>query len=636
MRTVAPRLAFGLVLLAAASVAFPGLLDRDLTGDELGTLGHTVVQMLDRSLETHRPDQFSAHLPLAWLVRHFFLGLLGDDHVLPWRLHAALGHVAGAAVTWAVVRPHRSPRRALGIALIVALHPIAAYHAHDSTNYALDALTGATTLGGLLALAHGKRSAALLLGAGLLLGSVNDYYFAFALVAAVPATLLAVRAAPSRPRAAVAARRAWLAAAALLGPAAVVGLWRFRDTPFAELIARHANPMLPGTTVGLQLHEAAHWFALSWFDGYEAHGRPTPDLHWIALVVLAVALVGGLRGRDRGTRAVVCLVAVFVATMLAVAVVFGAETGREFPVHPRNYLIVLPALALLVGDAATGRFAAPVWLALLLLLGGASARQSLNVTDGRAWAAEEITDRWRPGDRVLSVVPLRFRLGPPQRAAFDKQWCLPPGRSPSRIWLVTFPGGPRPEDLGVCAETEQPAGSLPALVGYRLRWIEDRDLGPHEGPLTNSYLSPTRLMLLDRTPPGPPREGRRVITHRRLLDGADGSTLVLSYGGPDGEAEDRRPWTPTEFMDAPTTAAWVQLAMDKGAESPLIQTQRRPWVQDPLFDDLSLQLTTFGDPRIVKLRTAAGWLLLGVVPLLLAGRRPKKGLGAPGTLDPGP
>ncbi len=532
----------GLVVLAAAAVAFPGLNARDLTGDELGTLGHTLAEMFDRSVETHRPDQFSAHVPLAWLLRHAIFSLLGDAEPWIWRLHAALGHVAGAVVVHAVARRHRGAGAALAAGLIVALHPVAAYHARDSTNYALDALTGALLLGGLAAVATGRRRAAGLLGAGVLLSCLNDYYAVFVLVPALAITPMLAARAPDPEAARRAARRGWGIPAALLAPGVALGLGRARGTTFEALIARHANEASSWSPA--EALESLRWFASSWFDGYEAFSRPTPDLGVIAAAVLAIAVLRGLLRGDAAARAAAVLVVGTAAGMLLVELVFVPWTGREFPVHPRNYLMVLPAAAVLVADLVTAqpRSLRPVVaLCILLLLGAASARQAANPTSGRAVAASAIQGAWQPGDRVLTQAPLRLRLAPEQLAATSERWCLeaPP---PRRVWLLSFPGGPSAADVGVCAADGEP-GPGEALAGHTLRWFEDRALAPHEGPLTNSYLSATRVMLwVEASAPGPVvrlpgpddpvREPVTALGDPRLLQARRGAAWLLLLGLP--------------------------------------------------------------------------------------------------------
>jgi hypothetical protein len=601
------------VTLAAGAVAFLGLLDRDMTGDELGTLGLTLLEMLDRSVETHRPDQFSAHVPLAWALRHLFLSIFGDATVLPWRLHAALGHVAGAVATWAVIRAHRTEWTAVGIGLLVALHPIAAYHAHDSTNYSLDALTGALTLGGLAAVATGRPRAGLLLGTGLLLGLANDYYFVFVAIGAAMVTPFLVVAAPDFGRARRASIRAWGATAAVVVPASVLAVWRFRGTPFDDLIARHANSVSEPRGVGETITQAGHWFAVHWFDGYEALTRPTPDLVWIAPLIFGAALLVAVVRGDAVARSAAVLAVVAFGLLLLAELVFPPLTGRQFPAFPRNHLCALPAVALLVGDLLSGsrRVRVFVWVAALLLLGGASLRQGANVTSGRAWAAGEIVERWQPGDRVLSQVPLRFRLS--EDLNWTNDWCLEPGSPPPRIWLVTFPGGPVAEDVTRCSG-DQPAGpERPLSEGYRVRYLEDREVAPHEGSLTNSYLTFTRLILLDRTPAGPAGRRRRLETGRRLLDGAPGATLVITHG-PDYVDPWRGPWRPSLDWEAPAGTDSVQFTVERGDQL-LLYTQPRPWIDDPIDTTSSIQMSALGDPRLLRLRRGAAWLLLLAIPL---------------------
>ena len=81
------------VSVLALVLVWSGLSSRDLTGDEIaiftGSPWQTLVWALDPS------QHFTGHMPLSYWLRWGWLGVLGEESVLAWRLHAALGF-AGA------------------------------------------------------------------------------------------------------------------------------------------------------------------------------------------------------------------------------------------------------------------------------------------------------------------------------------------------------------------------------------------------------------------------------------------------------------------------------------------------------------------------------------------------------------
>lgn len=509
------RLPIGLaiVLVAAALSALPGLERRSFTGDEFGSLGHNVPHMLERSINIDEPDDWSAHLPLAWMLRYGFHGLFGDERIVVWRLHACLGVFLAALFSWWVVHRRGTPWRAVAVGLLVGLHPILSFHGRDSTNYVLAPFTGVVLLAGLAAIGNSRRSAYWLLPLGLLLGASNDFYFAFPALAALVITPWLVRASPERVRSRRAAFVAWsVTFGALVLPALLV-LRRARNTTMSLMVERHADPDAMRTwsrTAG-----EAFEFCSAYLGGYRVTGDPTFSVAGLALLVGCVIVA--LASKDAHARAAGGLLVVGVIGMLVVDWSFGqvlwddrvlGSTYRGFPAQPRAYLAFLPALALVWVDglATCGRRVGPILVCgLIFVVALATAQDVSSVQDGQAWAVETIEERWEEGDLVATVLPISMRLSP--SIPYVKDLRLPADHpSPRRVWVVSFAGGPGPSEVTSCEEPDR------RLIdhGYRLRHSEYRFLPPHDFA-TNSYLPfATWLFLLERSEaPSPPAEPRR-------------------------------------------------------------------------------------------------------------------------------
>ncbi|GEM_PF-3403546 len=477
--------------VATAWAASEGLLTRDLTGDELGTLGRDVDAMLDRAIEVHRPESFSAHLPLAWLARAAVQELIPPTEMISWRLHTAIAVVLGAlATTWLVARRERA-WVASACGLLVGLSPILTFHARDSTNYAFVPLTGALVLAGLADLAEGKRGAALVLLAGLGLGCANDYYFAFFALPALLMTPVAALHAPDRRRALKAGAATWgILAAALAYPA--LAFWnRLRITEFDRVIARHADPDVTRFgSVRELLEPQLGRLAVAFQEGFEGLALRDAEVGTAAWVVLTTAVVLACVGKRPLERLAAGL---FVGTLLATVAfeyTFNQRFDRAFPVFARNWLTVLPAMAV-VQVAMFRRLrwgAAPFLLALVLLHGGSGVSQQRNVSDARSRLMDRMLRHWQPGDAGLTALPLDVvlpaRLGP----AFARGECLPTDWTPPRrVWRWESMGMDEITPLRRCDGTDP---------GYRPRLAEDGYTPPHQYK-TNSHLVPIRLTLFE-------------------------------------------------------------------------------------------------------------------------------------------
>lgn len=501
-----------IVLVAAALSTLPGLERRSLTGDELGSLGHSVPHMLERSVNIDQPDDWSAHLPLAWSLRHGFHRLFGPQRIVVWRLHSVLGVWLAALVSWWLVRRRGTPWRAVAVGLLVALHPLLSFHARDSTNYSLSALTGAVLLAGLADVGRSRRSAGWLLALGLLLGASNDLFFAFPAFAALLLTPWLVRGAPDRGRSRRAAWTAWLVTVGVLAVPAVLVAIRGRSTTLSLMFERHTNPdemSSAAATLGELLE-----FCSAFLGGYRVAGDTTFGVAGLAMVVGCV--VFALASRDAHARAAAGLVVLGIAGVLLADWGFGQVlwddranglSYRGFPSQPRTYLALLPALALVWVDglAACGRRLGPVLVcALLYVAAAATAQDVAAVQDGQAWATETIEEHWEPGDFVVTLLRLDMRLPASMPSTTDS--CVPGDRpSPHRVWMVSFAGGPDPAGVRFCGDG---AGRL-VDAGYRLRLSEYRFLPGHDRA-TNSFLPfATWLFALERSePPTPPIQGR--------------------------------------------------------------------------------------------------------------------------------
>jgi len=617
-------LGLGLVLLATASVCIPGMEIRDLTGDELGALGSDIEQMLDRSIEVHRPEHFSAHLPLAWLARAGFHELLGTADVWVWRLHGVLGALLAATLTWFFVRRYNGRTMAAFCGLFVGLCPILTFHSRDSTNYALDPMTGILLLGALAAVATAKRGAGILLAFALMLGSINDYYFFISVaVVAVVSPFLVFSSADRRgtTRALLLGWGVYLAGVAL---PAWEFLKRLDGVDFASLFSRHADPAEgPAGAIVENLEPQLRAFGLAYLEGYEAVPYAAELGCAVGFWLLLITSALGLLSRCPLRRSAALLVAGSALLLISFAVVFQNHTGRSFPVFPRNYLTLLPGLAVLwIGsfDEFLGkRWGRPAILALLLLAGLVSARQTLNVSDSRLRLVEHMNDLAEPSDTLLSEVNLRLRVDPSNFAEASGNYCLSSDAPlPERFWLWTPKGSRDAPTPTSCPDTP--------VDGYAMRLSVEADIPPHDRD-TNSHLGPIRLYLFDRTGSGetvatPPWT---LLLDDRPLSGAKDAQvsafwadvsggLITGYDGPFAASIDLGPAPPsaTHFtlrVRAGRLPEWIRKTRLSPDDESIVHVENYLLATNPIRPEIRFPLWALGNPWLHVLRQSLLWVI---------------------------
>ncbi|MEC8423412.1 MAG: hypothetical protein VX000_06520, partial [Myxococcota bacterium] len=209
---VLPMAVAGVVLVLGAW----GLDARDLAGDEVHMLVGDPLWIVDRALDPR--EGFVGHLPWSYWLRWVALSAFGDAAWV-WRLHAVLGAALAAGLTARLAGVRLGGCGGAGAGLLVGLCPVLAFHAQDSSNYAWSAATGALVLGGLWSIAERRSQGALWLGAGLLVGGLNDVYFVFlALTVAFASAGLAFR----RPETRRGLAAAWIPGLVVFIPAALL------------------------------------------------------------------------------------------------------------------------------------------------------------------------------------------------------------------------------------------------------------------------------------------------------------------------------------------------------------------------------------------------------------------------------
>lgn len=521
-------LALLVVGLAASWAAAEGLLIRDLTGDELGSLGNDVRRMLDRAIEVHRPTDFSAHLPLAWLARAGMQEIIPPVDLLSWRLHTAIAAVLGALATAALVSSRERAWVAAACGLLVGLSPILTFHARDSTNYAFVPLTGALVLAGLVDLAEGKKWAPAVLLAGLGLGCANDFYFAFFALPALLLTPVAVLHAPRRRQAAAGALGAWtVLGAGLVYPA--IAFWnRLKISDVHAVVARHADP---DETRFRSLRELLEpqlgRLAVAYQEGFEGLALRDAEVGTAAWVLLTSAVALGLVGRRPLERLAAGLVVGTVLVTVGFEMIFNHRFDRAFPVFARNWLTILPAMAVIQVALfrRLGPLGAPFVLALVLLHGSAAATQQINVSDARQRLLDRMVRLWEPGDAGLTAVPLDVVLPHHLGAQFTASTCLPDDWTlPRRVWRWDSSIAEDIPPLLRCDGTDP---------GYRVRLSTDGYIPPHQYK-TNSHLVPIRMTLFQHGGASPTSPDWTVALAPR--SGRVGpATVKVTWEHPDGD-----------------------------------------------------------------------------------------------------
>ena len=516
-------LAGGAVALLAAVCCLHGIGARDLTGDELwgGPGPEAAIRgILAASIDPRDPDQFTAHAPLSWVLRWIVLACLGDDRIVPWRLHAALGAMFAALATWWVAR--RNPGGGAGCiaGLLVATSPLLTFHARDSSNYALSAMFGIWVLAGLAAITSDRRWGAPLLGTGLLLGICNDYLFVFpALAAAIAAPV--VWGAAEDPGAARRRLGAGFGIPAVgLAVPGVVLAWRSLRVPWSTLIAPHADPsaaVSPWSTIVGVLRDL---FVVQ-VEGHALEGNSPWDIAGIIVAAGALSVWALARREDPLVRVAAVIVVVTAGLHVGVHLVLQGLTGRDLVTGARGLLSLLPLVAVVWvrGLVTARRLGVPILMGLLALQLIATARQQMSISRTQSWALERIASLWQPGDGLLAhdgVVERLAHHGSSRTllaAARDCAWePLPP-----RLWIVAGMDEPEPTEVMGCDGRQQ---RLDGPGGYEVRLWDARG-PPRYERFSNSFLQGMRVVLLERGA-SPSGEGERASRTLRF-GGALGS-----------------------------------------------------------------------------------------------------------------
>jgi|GEM_PF-6721327 len=629
-----------LVLGTALVTSLWGVELRDLSSTELEEFtGSGPMGILLRSI-TPTDNDWGAHMPLSHLLRWVLVELFGESRPLAWRLHVATASCAAAVLGWHLLA--RSGRQGWAVAagLLVAVHPVVSFHAHESSNYGFGALMGGLLLLALLRWEEDRPGAAAGLTAAVLLGMSNDLFFAFPALAALGWT--GWRAATER---AVKARflAAWGAVAAIAAAPVVWFLVHMARLPTERIIGPHADPIPDESRSVL----AAAWgvsqrFADGYVGGYlDGGGTFSPWLDGPAL--LLVALIGVAFLRRPGTPAIAATAAwlslVPFGIVLMARLGFGFVTGREFTTEPRIFSAL--TIPLIIGwtllCARLGRRGgALAWVALLTALSIPTARQLATISDRDTRAAQRITELAGPDDAILVSRQVRWRL--PDEVAARALDCLDRSAPlPSRIWMAVERDAEEPQTAWDCEGEvvarpgdgwvlrlverlvppdyeRQSASFLPELV---LSMIEQGESpgGERSLQVTVSRPAPWVGALLISADSFPERDGRPVFDV-----GADGVRVPLLPRG--GEL--------AAVVPALTVGHWVRLAVRPadppessmlGLLLPLSQPLRDldavPVLSDPLLPQ-RIELTALASPalrvgeRILR-SSLALFLLVGVL-----------------------
>lgn len=532
--------------LVAAAGAW-GLDARDLSGDEVHMLVGDPVWIGQRALDPR--GGFVGHLPWSYWLRWVALTLCGDG-AWAWRLHAVVGAALASGLTARLAAWRLGDAAGAAAGLLVGLCPVLAFHAQDSSNYAWSAATGALVLGGLWGVAEGRERAAAWLGAGLLIGGLNDVYFIFLGTTAAAASLGMALRHPSRRRALAAA---WAPSLVILLPAALLFGSRLLESHSGAVIDVHADPPAPSD---LPWALDVPWRMLRRFFGSTTAGYAAGriDAPWEVVAPVGFGVLGmgaAARGRGRGAAAVLGAALLLV---VGAGLAFRGLAGRTLPHEPRAFLTLLPALACVWVAALQRLPRGASWAggALLLLSLGSPLVQQL---------ATRSTMHRDAAVMAASAGPWLAQVGMPLR---DIHVVVPDRRIRSRLPSVVAPMGPGvrasehdcvPEDAGVVilvrnqpldGPATRPAcggGSAP-LDTHTL--LAATSLGPpgHERN-SASFLMPVQLEAWwpGDTPAGLPT-ARALMLSPALLDGAaEGSQATVWTGMTGGGSPERIAWS---------------------------------------------------------------------------------------------
>lgn len=517
------------VLAASAVSALWGLTARDLTGDEQA-LGEHIAGVLSHCYMPGSPADFSARLPLFGVLRALCMKAMPEAVALARRLPAALCVIGCAAAHWWLFARERRWGAALFAGLALALHPLASFYAHDSSNYALSPLGTVFVIAGLADLRAGREAGARWLGVGLILGTFTDFFFLFVLSSAAGLTWWVTRGSIGLRRAGL---RAWAVLLAVQALPAIVLIRHLTRFPAEDFVAPHADAADVRLDPLEGLADHASRITSSFFEGYHLAGEADPVLFLVALVLAGVGVVRGLRAAPPEHVGAGLLVAAL-GQMLLVGFVFTAVTGRFAPLAVRSHMVLLSPLVVVwaaaVGEPGRGRTLATVGaVALLGALGVRTGHQLAHPAATRQPVADRIVDEWQEGDELVSLFSLHHHLpaGFPGRSDVDP--CLPDDAEPRRLWLVGDPGSTWPDTITRCG------GGEPLLsTGWALRSMEHRPLPFYEWD-SGSFLVGTALYLFER---GSPAAAHWPTTTLAAPDAPAGHEVSVRWRVPEGDDDD--------------------------------------------------------------------------------------------------
>jgi len=528
-----------LVLGAAVIASFWGLELRDLSSTELEEFsGSGWGGILRRSI-TPTENDWGAHMPLSHLVRVGVVDLLGEARPLAWRLHVAVASCLAALMAHHLVARDGRPKLALGAGLLVALHPVVSFHAHESTNYGFGPFLGALLLYAVLRWEEDRARSSLLLAAAVVLGMSNDLFFLFpALIACAWTGWRAWREPTSRRRFAT----AWGSVALIgAGPA----LWFLRHALLLRsenIIGPHADP-IPTESAAMM---PAAWdllrrFAGGYVGGYLDAGHHDPWLtHGPVVLVLLVGVVFLRRpGLPRlGVTAGWLALGSFTLVLLA-RLIFGAVTGREFTTEPRIYTALTVPLCIswtLLCSQMGPKFGAGALGLLVTLVAVPTGRQLATISDRDTQAADRITRLLRPGDGLMVTRQVRWRLPEVlQRRAGGT--CIEDTSVPlpDRVWMALEEDGEQLQAIRGCdGQTLARPGD-----GWRVR-LHQRFSPPDYDRKSASFLPELVLVALERGEPLAGEQSIDITVQSTLLSGSGDLVLVADIFPGDGERPDMR------------------------------------------------------------------------------------------------
>lgn len=525
------------MLGAAVIASFWGLEVRDLSSTELEEFSGSGWSGILRRSITPTENDWGAHMPLSHLVRVAVVDLLGETRPLAWRLHVAIASCAAALMAHHLVARDGRRKLALGAGLLVALHPVLSFHAHESTNYGFGAVLGALLLLAVLRWEEGRARSGLLLSAAVVLGMSNDLFFIFpALIACAWTGWRAWKEPSARRRFATAWGSVLLVA---LGPA----MWFLRHAMLLHsenIIGPHADPIpSEGMAVVPAAWDLLRRFAGGYVGGYLDAGHHDPWLTHGPVVLVLLIGVALLRrpGLPRlGVTAGWLSLGSFALVLLA-HLAFVAITGREFTTEPRIYtaLIVPLCVAWAVLCSQLGpRVGAGALGLLVTLVAVPTGRQLATLSDRDTRAADRIARHLRPGDGLMVTRQVRWRL-PDALQERAGGTCIEDASEPlpDRVWMALEEDGEQLQGVRGCdGENLARPGD-----GWRVR-LHERYSPPDYDRKSASFLPELVLVALERGEPLAGDPTLDVTVHPTLFSGRGDLALVADIFPGDGERPD--------------------------------------------------------------------------------------------------